>query len=110
MIILRLSNTASVAKCHDWATWYFNEYPNDPVDIIILYQSAVTTNATSDTSSITYYVSATPGPRFPSWQIKKDGGSRRLPDMSVLVGVISHEQPRLLLTGDGVNGVDMSDY
>jgi hypothetical protein len=110
MIILRLSNTASIAKCRDWANWHFSEYPNDPVDIIMLYQAVVTTDAASDTSSITHYVQVITGPQFLAWQKKKDGEMRRLPNMSFLVGVISSEQPRLLLTSDGVKGVNMSDY
>ena len=73
MIILRLSNTASISKCREWATWYFNEYPADPVDVVILYQSVVTTNVASDTSSITHSVSIVTGPRFQAWQRRKDG-------------------------------------
>ena len=110
MIILRLSNTASISKCREWATWYFNEYPADPVDVVILYQSVVTTNVASDTSSITHSVSIVTGPRFQAWQRRKDGGVRRLPNMSFFVGIISNKQPPLLLTSDGVNGVDMSNY
>jgi len=110
MIILRLSNTASIARCREWATWYFTEYPDDPVDVILLYQAAVTTDAAANTSSIVHYLAQIPGPRFGTWQKKEDGGVRLLPNMSILVGVISNEQPRLLLTGDGVSGVDMSDY
>ena len=30
--------------------------------------------------------------------------------MSFFVGIISNKQPPLLLTSDGVNGVDMSNY
>jgi hypothetical protein len=109
MIILRLSNTASISKCRDWATWYFKEYPDDPVDAVLLYQSVVTTDVASDTSSIAHHVSITTGPRFHAWQRKKDGGIRRLPNMSVLVGVISPTQPPLRLTRDGVNGADLSN-
>jgi hypothetical protein len=110
MIILRLSNTASILKCHEWATWYFKEYPADPVDVVVLYQSVVTTDVASDISSITHSVSMVMGPRFQAWQRKKDGGVRRLPNMSFFVGIISSKQPPLLLTSDGVNGLDMSNY
>jgi hypothetical protein len=110
MIILRLSNTASISKCREWATWYFSEYPADPVDVVMLYQSVVTTNVASDTSSITHSVATVTGPRFQTWQRRKDGSVRRLPNMSFFVGVISNEQPRLLLTSDGVNGIELSNY
>jgi len=110
MIVLRLSNTASIAQCRKWAMWYFSEYPDDPVDIILLYQAAVTTDAAANTSSIVHYIPAIPGPRFPTWQRREDGGTRRLPNMSLLVGVIANEQPTLLLTRDGTTGVDLSDY
>jgi len=110
MIIIRLSNAASIARCKDWATWHFNEYPYDPVDIIVLYQPAVTTNLTEDTSSIVHYVTAITGPRFPQWQCKCDGGQRRLPTMSFLVGRVSREQSKMLLIGDGHTGIDVSNY
>ncbi|MGO8504136.1 hypothetical protein AB9F35_21880 [Rhizobium leguminosarum] len=110
MIILRLSNTASVAKCHDWARWYFAEYPNDPIEVILLYQSAVVTDASSDSSSITHYISCIPGPRFADWQRRPDGSIRRLPNLSVLVGTISTQQPTMLLINEKGNTLDMSGY
>lgn len=110
MIILRLSSTASIAKCHEWAQWYFSNHATDPVDVIMLYQCAVTTDTSSDKSQITHYISTITGSRFTSWQTKKDGGTRSLPNLQVLVGVISPQQPRLLLIGDDGKSVDMSEY
>jgi hypothetical protein len=110
MIILRLSNAASIACCKDWATWYFNEYPDDPVDIIVLYQSAVTTDLAADTSSIVHHVTVITGPRFPQWQRKPDGSQRRLPTMSFLVGLVSSEQSTMRLTGDGHTEINLSNY
>ncbi|MFS8112879.1 hypothetical protein QD460_14255 [Rhizobium jaguaris] len=110
MIILRLSNTASIAKCHDWARWYFEEYPDDPIDVILLYQSGVTTDAASDTSSITHYISFIPGPHFDNWRRKPDGSVRHLPNLSVLVGTISTQQPTMRLVDDEGNTLDMSGY
>jgi hypothetical protein len=110
MIILRLSKTASVSKCYDWATWYFKEYPKDPVDVIVLYQSVVTTDVAAATTSITHHVSMITGPRFHTWQRKKDSGIRRLPNIWFFVGIISPTQPPLRLTRDGVNGIDLSSY
>ena len=110
MIVLRLSNTASIAKCHEWARWYFVEFPDDPVDVVLLYQAAVTTDAAADTSSISHHVSIITGQRFPAWQRGKNNGVRRLPNISFLVGTIAVQQPSMLLTGDGLNGVDLGDY
>lgn len=109
MIILRLSNSASIAKCREWAEWYFNEYPEDPIDIILLYQAAITTDVAADTSIITHHVAAIPGPRFSAWQTAS-GKLRRLPNMGFLVGAVSDQQARLVLTGDGVEGADVSGW
>jgi hypothetical protein len=109
MIILRLSNAASIARCKEWVTWHFDEYPHDPVDIIVLYQPAVTTNLAEGTSAIVHYVTAITGPRFPQWRFKADGGQRRIPTMSFLVGRVSREQSRMLLTGDGHTRIDVSN-
>lgn len=110
MIILRLSNSASIARCRAWAEWYFGEYPDDPVDVILLYQAGVTTDLAANASVITHHVAAITGPNFRAWQTAKPGFLRRLPSMSVLVGVISEEQPRMLLTGNVPGGADLSDW
>ena len=109
MIILRLSNAASMDRCKAWATWYFKEYPQDPVDAIILYQPAVTTDLARDTSSIVHHVTVITGPRFPQWQRKPDGSQRRLPNMSFYVGLVSSQQSTMLLT-DGHASIDLSNY
>ena len=110
MIILRLSNSASIARCRAWAEWYFGEYPDDPVDVILLYQAGVTSDLAANTSVITHHVAAITGTNFHAWQTAKPGVVRRLPSMSVLVGAITEEQPRMLLTSDGVGSVDLSDW
>lgn len=109
MVILRLSNSASIARCRAWAEWYFGEHPNDPLDVILLYQAGVTTDLAANTSVITHHVAAITGPHFHAWQTAKPGVVRRLPSMSALVGVTSEEQPRMFLAGDGLGGVDLSD-
>ena len=110
MIILRLSNSASIARCRAWAEWYFGECPDDPVDVILLYQAGVTTDLAANTSVITHHVATITGPNFHAWQTTKPGVVRRLPSISVLVGVISEEQPSTLLTGDGSGSVDLSNW
>jgi hypothetical protein len=110
MIILRLSNAASMARCKEWANWYFNEYPADPVDVILLYQTAVVTDPAADTSSIVHHVTTITGPRFPLWQRRTDGSVRRLPDMSFAVGAVSPEQSTMRLIGDNQEVIDLSNY
>lgn len=110
MVILRLSNSASMARCKDWANWYFNEYPADPIDVILLYQAAVITDLEKDTSTIAHHVTAITGPRFPQWQRRTDGTVRRLPDMSVAVGVVSPEQSVVRLVGKNHEAIDMRDH
>lgn len=110
MIILRLSNSASIARCRAWAKWYFDEYPDDPVDVILLYQAGVTTDLAANTDVITHHFAAITGPNFHAWQTAKPGVLRRLPGMSVLVGAISEEQTRMLLVGEGLGSVDLSDW
>ncbi|WP_430252067.1 hypothetical protein [Neorhizobium sp. DAR64860/K0K1] len=108
MIVLRLSNTALISKCVEWANWYFTEFPDDPVDIILLYQCSVTT--TGDASSITHFIQPIFGPRYLKRE-KRAGGSRlRLPTMSVFDGNVSTEQPAMrLFNGEG-QSLDLSGY
>ncbi|HEX4196310.1 MAG TPA: hypothetical protein VHZ26_02620 [Caulobacteraceae bacterium] len=111
MIMLRLSNAASIARCKEWAAWYFAEYPDDPIDVILLYQAAVTSDVVAGTSSVTHHIDAVTGPRFEIWC---DGGAngarRRLPKMQFLVGTVATQQPRLVLMSDGVEGADVSGW
>jgi hypothetical protein len=109
MIILRLSNAASMLRCERWANWYFKEYPADPVDVILLYEVAVTIDGATDTSSIVHQVKTITGPRFPLWQTKSDGSVRRLPDMRFFVGVVSTQQSKMQLIGDNPQAIDLSD-
>jgi hypothetical protein len=110
MIILRLSNAASMGRCKDWANWYFNEYPADPVDVILLYQAAVITDMAKGTSSIVHHVTTITGPRYPRWQRRTDGSMRQLPDMSFPVGALSLEQSIMRLMADNQEAVDLGNY
>lgn len=90
---------------------YFAEYPDDPIDVILLYQAAVTSDVAADTSSITHYIDAVTGPRFESWRDgEANGARRRLPNMQFLVGTVATLQPRLVLMGDGVERADVSGW
>ncbi|MBX3492145.1 MAG: hypothetical protein KF899_04240 [Parvibaculum sp.] len=110
MIILRLSNTASMSKCREWARWHFTNYPQDPIDVILLYQCAVTTSPKLDLSAITHHISQITGPNFHAWQVGKGGVPRKLPDMSFLVGLISYDQPKLMLSDGSDNKIDIENY
>ena len=110
MILLRLSNSASIAKCREWAEWFFTEWPNEPIDLIVLYQCMVTVDEGADTSSITHHLTTITGPCFPLWQKRQDGSVRRLPGMSILVGVVSEPPPTMQLKGDGLSTIDLSSH
>ena len=110
MIILRLSNAASVARCVEWANWYFQEHAEAPVDVILLYQTAVVTDVIADTSRISHNVTAILGPRFATWRTKTDGSQRQLPDMRFLVGTVSTGQSRMLLMAGDTEAADLSDH
>ena len=110
MIMLRLSNAASTARCQEWATWYFKEYPDEPVDAILLYQPAVTTNLVENTDAIVHHVAVIEGPRLSHWQQKADGSQRRLPNISFLVGYVSAMQSKMQLVADGDKTVDLENH
>lgn len=109
MILLRLSATASVQNCREWAEWYFSEYPDDMLDLIMLYQCSVVTDTSADTSVIAHHFCTATGPRFNTWRRREDGSLRQLPALGVLVGQIAAEQPKMVLQGAGA-ALDMSQY
>jgi hypothetical protein len=109
LILLRLSATASLSECREWAQWYFNEYPSDPLDVILLYQTVPVGNNLSDTTGIAHYFAPVVGPSFTKWQTNASEHPRRLPSMSVLVGSIAVDQAGLILA-NGTGSLDISRY
>jgi hypothetical protein len=97
MIILRLSNSASLSRCKESATWYFETYPEDPVDVIILYQQSVSVELSTGRSSIVHHVVEVLGPRFAQWQRGPHGTQPRVLTMRVFVGVLSRVQSTMQL-------------
>jgi hypothetical protein len=105
-LLVRLSATASIKKCIDWASKYFKEYPNEPIGVIILYQAVVVTE--KEASSLAHYIVPVLGPRFGSWAAPVDAPQRRLPNMTVVVGVISG-QPTKKVLDYGTTRVEIDD-
>jgi hypothetical protein len=76
----------------DWASKYFKEYLNEPIGVIILYQAVVVTE--KEASSIAHYIVPVLGPRLGA---PVDAPQRRLPNMTVVVGVISGQPTKKVL-------------
>jgi hypothetical protein len=108
MIVLRLSATASIAVCVDWAKWYFGEHLDSPLSVILLYQTAVVDDA-SGQSSVTHFLLPVTGPRFDVWKKRADGSVRRLPPLSIFVGSVATSPPALAIS-DGIASTDISAY
>ena len=107
MIVLRLSATASIGKCVEWANWYFEENGEDGLAVILLYQSAVVKDAMGN-STIAHYLRPTTGPAFEMWR-RLGTVERSLPQIEIMVGTTTTEPPRSELS-DGVIAVDLSGY
>ncbi len=107
MIILRLSATASIQSCVEWAGWYFNEGGSDQLAVILLYQSAVVDEGGGN-STVTHYLLPVTGPAFATWQ-QANGANRKLPSMRVLVGSVA-DRPPVSQLSDGTVTVDLSHH
>lgn len=110
MILLRLSKTASIAKCRDWASSYFASRPETSVDVIVLYQCVITNNQTDDTTSLTHFVCPIFGPRFVSWRQGKKSRIRNLPNLEIFVGVVSWDPPQLMLVNERGDRLNVADF
>lgn len=99
VLFVRLCASASIKNCTDWARDYFHAYPNEKVGLIILYQ-AVVVNAPTQTS-LSHYILPILGPQFQSWSRPGQGVQRRLPNLTVLVGVVIGQPSRKVIQADG---------
>lgn len=107
MIVLRLSTIASIGKCVEWANWYFEEYGEDGLAVILLYQSAVITDAMGN-STIAHYLLPAIGPAFEMWR-QAGTLARSLAQIGIMVDTPTTEPPRCELS-DGIIAVDLSGY
>jgi hypothetical protein len=96
---VRLCANASISNCEKWARDYFEQFPKERVGLILLYQAAIVTSG--DSSSITHYLLPIQGPQFDAWAHPPGKPARRLPNMAVLIGVISKEASRKVIQIDG---------
>jgi hypothetical protein len=99
VLFVRLCANASTSNCEKWARDYFEQFPNERVGLIVLYQAAIVTSGNS--SSITHYLLPILGPQFDAWAHPSGKPERRLPNMAVLIGVVSREASRKVIQTDG---------
>jgi hypothetical protein len=98
-LFVRLCANASITNCEKWARDYFEQFPNEKIGLILLYQAAIV--ASGNSSSITHYLLPIQGPQFNAWAHPPGKPARRLPDMATLIGVISKEASRKVIQVDG---------
>jgi hypothetical protein len=94
-LMLRLSATASLAKCVEWANKYFEDLPDTQVGLILIYQAVPAVDLAAGTSAITHYMAHVPGPNFANWQA---GNSARRFVIRSLVGKIASEPVQQVMT------------
>ena len=99
VLLVRLSPSASIKNCVDWAREYFVQFPDEKVGVIVLYQAA-TVNS-DDQTSLTHFIMPIVGPYFSLWSQPTNQPARKLPNLSVLVGVIISEASRKVMLVDG---------
>jgi hypothetical protein len=95
-LLLRLSASASIADCLEWAKWYLNEYPDTAVELILLYQAVpAVLDIARNISGITHCVVPVQGPRFQAWQ---SADPKRRFVMRTLIGTVVDKPTRMILT------------
>jgi hypothetical protein len=73
----------------------------------LLYQAAIVTSGNSN--SITHYLLPIQGPQFDAWAHPPGKPARRLPNMAVLIGVISREASRKVIQMDDAYAYQRGD-
>lgn len=96
-LLLRLSETAHMSDCAAWVRHYFVQYPETPVEVVLLYQVAVTTDLSNDTTFMAHYFLPIFGPKYAAWH---QGKQERRFNIAVLIGKILSTPSRLVLAGD----------
>jgi hypothetical protein len=99
VLFVRLCTNASISNCEKWAHDYFEQFPKERVGLIVLYQAAIVT--TGNLSSITHYLLPIQGPQFDAWAQPPGKPARRLPNMAVLIGVVSGQASKKVIQTDG---------
>ena len=103
-LFLRLSASASIPDCAQWAREYFDQYPNTNVEVIVLYQAALAVDMAKDTTQITHHFVPVFGTKYAAW---RDGGTApRGFSINSLVGKIEMNATRLVMS-NGVTTMPM---
>jgi hypothetical protein len=95
-LLLRLSETADMNSCVEWVRQYFVQYPNTPLELVLLYQVAITADLTNNTNFIAHCFLPVLGHGYTAWQESKP--ARRFA-IRVLIGKLINKPSRLVLTG-----------
>jgi hypothetical protein len=100
VLFVRLGGSAPTQQCSEWARDYFVQFPHEKVGIIVLYQAAVVNS--KEQTSLSHYILPIEGPQFADWSHPTGKSARRLPDLSVLVGVnIAEASKKVIQTDSG---------
>jgi len=67
-ILLRLSATASLPQCQQWAEQYFRDWPDANVELILLYQVAPALDPVTGKTMITHCFITVRGPKHAGWK------------------------------------------
>ena len=94
-LMLRLSASASLQKCVEWANAYFKDYPETPVELILLYQAVPAAND-AKSMDITHCFLPVQGPRFAAWQA---GKRERRFIMRTLIGTVTTAPATMKMMG-----------
>jgi hypothetical protein len=105
-LLVRLSATASISRCVEWADEYFKEYPDEPVGVIILYQATVVTE--KGETSLSHCIMPIAGPRYSAWSAPANVAPRTMPNMTVVVGLVL-PRPAKKALDNGTSRIDIDD-
>ncbi|MGE8942015.1 hypothetical protein ACO2I3_08895 [Leptospira interrogans] len=86
-ILLRLSATASLPQCQQWAEQYFRDWPDANVELILLYQVAPVLDLVTGKTTITHYFITVAGPKHAAWKGKREARQIR---GETMIGKISN--------------------
>jgi len=95
-LFLRISETAQLLDCAAWARRFFDDFPDTSVEMILLYQVAVSTDLAKDNSFIAHYFVPVFGPKFSAWYA---GNAERKFVIRALIGKVLRKPSRLVMTG-----------
>lgn len=86
-VYIHLPETASVKKCAEWATEYLNNFPEKPIETVLLYQPTVVINPEENSTGINHCFQFALNQKFMNWRINNN----QLINFDIPVGSVSIE-------------------